>query len=257
VELIGTSAAGQYVSGLFTLVYPEATGVGGNLTVETGRLSVRDGAAVNADTYGFGAGGSLTVRASELVELIGTSADGQFPSGLSTSVRKEPRGLGQFNGRNWRLSVRDGAAVLAQTYGFGAGGSLTVRASELVELSGTSADGQSRSALSTSVWEGATGAAGNLTVETQRLIVRDIAAVLAENLWLRGGGSLTVRASELVELSGTSADGQFPSGLYTSVWEGATGAAGNLTVETQRLIVWDGAVVSTIPMASGRGELWR
>jgi len=254
VELIGSAASGQYVSGLFTLVYPEATGVGGNLTVETGRLSVRDGAAVNADTYGFGAGGSLTVRASELVELIGTSADGQFPSGLSTSVREGATGTGgNLTVETGRLSVRDGAAVLAQTYGFGAGGSLTVRASELVELSGTSADGQSRSALSTSVWEGATGAAGNLTVETQRLIVRDIAAVLAETYGFGAGGSLTVRASELVELSGTSADGQFPSGLYTSVWEGATGAAGNLTVETQRLIVWDGALVSTATYGFGAG----
>jgi filamentous hemagglutinin family protein len=252
VELIGTSADGQYVSGLFTLVYPEATGVGGNLTVETGRLSVRDGAAVNADTYGFGAGGSLAVRASELVELIGTSADGQFPSGLSTLVREEATGTGgNLTVETRRLSVRDGALVLADTQGFGAGGSLTVRASELVELSGTSADGQLTSSLSTLVTD--TGTGGNLTVETQHLIVRDGAAVLADTYGFGAGGSLTVRASESVELSGTSADGRSLSSLSTSAREGATGAGGNLTVETGRLSVRDGAVVLADTYGFGAG----
>jgi large exoprotein involved in heme utilization and adhesion len=253
VELIGTSADGHYVTGLFTLVYPEATGAGGNLTVETGRLSVRDGAAVNADTYGFGAGGTLAVRASELVELIGTSADGQFPSGLSTAVWEGATGTGgNLTVETGRLIVRDGAAVNVQTYDFGAGGSLTVRASELVELSGTSADGHFPSALSTSVLQGATGTGGNLTVETGRLIAQDGAVVSAATFGQGAGGTLTVRASELVELIGTSADGESPSGLYTSVRE-ATGAGGNLTVETQRLIVWDGAVVLADTFGQGAG----
>jgi len=254
VELIGTSADGHYVSGLFTVVYSEATGVGGNLTVETGRLSVRDGAAVNADTYGFGAGGTLAVRASELVELIGTSADGQFPSGLSTAVWEGATGTGgNLTVETGRLIVRDGAAVNVQTYDFGAGGSLTVRASELVELSGTSADGHFPSALSTSVLQGATGTGGNLTVETGRLIAQDGAVVSAATFGQGAGGTLAVRASESVELSGTSADGQFPSGLSTAVQPGATGTGGNLTVETGRLIAQDGAVVSTATYGQGAG----
>ena len=254
VELIGSEASGQYVSGLFALVYPEATGAGGNLTVNTERLIVRDGAAVNADTYGFGAGGLLAVRASKLVELIGISADGQYVSGLSTSVREGATGAGgNLTVDTGRLIVRDGAALLAQTLDQGAGGTLTVRASELVELRGTALDGQSPSGLSTSVAPGAIGTGGNLTVETQRLIVQDGAVISSATFGQGAGGSLAVRASDSVELIGTSAAGQSPTGLFTSVQEGATGAGGNLTVETGRLFVQNGASVNADTYGSGAG----
>ena len=50
--------------------------------IDTGRLLVRDGAQVSVGTRGEGKGGSLQITASESVEVIGTSADGQLPTGL-------------------------------------------------------------------------------------------------------------------------------------------------------------------------------
>lgn len=56
----------------------------GDLTIETGKLIVQGGAQVAAGTFNKGPGGTLTVRASDSVELSGTSADGQNASGLLT-----------------------------------------------------------------------------------------------------------------------------------------------------------------------------
>jgi large exoprotein involved in heme utilization and adhesion len=53
---------------------------------------------------------------------------------------------------------------------------------------------------------------------------------------------LSVTASDTVEVIGTSADGQFPSGLFTQAL--GEGDAGNLTIATGRLLVRDGAQVS-------------
>ena len=56
-------------------------------SIETGRLSVRDGAQIGAITFGAGSAGTLVLNAKESVELSGTSANGQFSSNLSTSAQ--------------------------------------------------------------------------------------------------------------------------------------------------------------------------
>jgi filamentous hemagglutinin family protein len=252
VELTGSSALG--FSSLVTAVYPEATGAGGNLTLETGRLIVRDGAQVLAATFGPGAGGTLTVTSSESVELIGTSADSTNPSGLFTLVQSGATGPGGklILETGW-LTVRGGAQVQAVTFGSGSAGNLEVRARESAELIGIDSDGNPSSLLTT-IQSGATGAGGNLSLETGRLILRDGAQIAAATFGERPGGTLTVRARESVELIGTNpTDSEAGSGLATAVQPGATGDGGNLSLETGRLILRDGAAVSTGTAGEGSG----
>lgn len=242
--------------GLFTSVTSQATGNGGNLTLETGRLTVRDGAQIGANTFGRGSAGTLKVSARESVELIGTAAEGQFTSALLTSVDRKATGDGgNLTLETGRLIIRDGAQVAAGTLGSGSSGSLEVRASESVELRGTSAfDSRDASGLFTSVQPGATGAGGNLTLETGRLIIRDGAGVTAGTLGEGAGGTLAVEARESVELRGTSVDGRVPS-LLTALTMGA-GNAGNLRIETGQLTVQDRAQVTVSSTGSGKaGEL--
>uniref|UniRef100_UPI003F6ECAF2 filamentous hemagglutinin N-terminal domain-containing protein n=1 Tax=Gloeocapsopsis crepidinum TaxID=693223 RepID=UPI003F6ECAF2 len=242
VKVIGTTADGRVSSFLTTSVYPGATGNGGNLTIETGQLIVRDGAQISAGTFGQGSAGSLTVKAAESVELSGTAANGRFASSLGTSSERGATGNGgNLTIETGQLIVRDGAQVVASTFGQGAAGTLTVKAAESVELSGTAANGRFPSGLFSSAQAEATGGGGNLTIETGQLIVRDGAIVFASTLGQGSAGTLTVKATESVELSGTTANGQSPSGLATSVYPGATGGGGNLTIETAQLIVRDGA----------------
>jgi large exoprotein involved in heme utilization and adhesion len=70
VEVIGTSADGRTLSGLFAQTSDE--GDAGDLTIATRRLLVRDGAQVSASTFSTGKGGTLSVTASDTVEVIGT-----------------------------------------------------------------------------------------------------------------------------------------------------------------------------------------
>ncbi len=280
IELIGRTPDNQFPSGLFTSVERGAMGNGGSLSIATGRLIVRDGAQITAGTFGQGDAGNLTVLASEFMEVVGASADGQSPSIVFTSVA--PGGTG--NGGNLsiatgRLIVQDGAQVVAGTFGPGYAGSLTVSASESVELIGTSVDGQIGSGLFSSSEEGATGNGGNLSVETGRLIVRDSAEIRTGTfgkgragdlkvetgqLIVRDGGqiqaatfgegdagNLTVSASDSVEVLGTSADGRFLSGLFTSVQRGATGNGGNLSIATGQLIVRDTGQIQSATFGEG------
>jgi filamentous hemagglutinin family protein len=173
---------------------------------------------------------------------------------LSDSAAVDASGLGggdiQVRGR--QVTLTNGSQIEASTLGSEPGGNLIVTASDAVELIGRSANSQSSSALATAVYPGATGAGGNLSLETGRLILRDGAQILTDTFSSAAAGTLAVRASDLVELNGTSADGQVRSALLTAVEEGATGAGGNLILDTRRLIVRNGSLVSAASLGNGR-----
>jgi large exoprotein involved in heme utilization and adhesion len=246
--LIGTTADGQFGSALSSSA-EEGSGDAGALTIDTSRLLVRDGAQVGAGTFGEGKGGSLQITATDSVEVIGRSADGQFGSGLFAS--SEGSGdAGALTIDTSRLLVRDGAQVSASTFGEGKGGSLQITAADSVEVIGMAANGQFPSGLFTQTR--GSGDAGDLTIDTSRLLVRDGAQVGASTFGEGKGGSLQITASDSVELIGTRADGRFPSALSSSAEEGS-GDAGDLTIDTSRLLVRDGAQVGSGTWTEGKG----
>ncbi len=221
------------------------TGAAGALRIETKRLIVRDGAQVSVSSRGEGQGGTLTVTASDSIELNGTSANGD-PSGLLTTTAGTGS-AGALRIETGQLVVQDGAQVSASTRGKGQGGTLAVNALESVQLIGASAVGNP-SGLFT-VTEGI-GSAGALRIETGQLVVRNGAQVLASTFSEGQGGTLTVTASESVQLIGASAAGN-PSGLFAGTT--GTGVAGDLKLETGDLTVRDGAVVSARAVSQGNG----
>lgn len=237
-------------SGLLAVTVQKGTG--GNVTVNTGQLSVRDGSEVSAYAYNQGNGGNLTLNASESVELIGTSPENYAGGAFALTYAAGNSGNTTINTK--RLTIRDGSAASASNLlGTGNGGDLTVNASESVELSGTSPDGKVPTNLSAGS-AGARGNSGDLLVNTSRLIVKDGAAIATATTGVGQGGDLTINASD-VEFSGVSAAGVNPTFITTDTFGqmDQAGNAGDLTINTDRLIVRDGAVVSASTWGPGRG----
>ncbi|MBD2185348.1 beta strand repeat-containing protein [Aerosakkonema funiforme] len=267
-----------YPSGLFADVRQGATGKGGKVTIETARLLLAGGGQISSGTFGQGNGSTLTVRASDAIEIIANLSKEPFPSGLYTTAAPISSGnggditiatgrlqivggkvssdtLGQGNGGNLtieaqQLRVEEGGQIGTGTYDRGNGGNLTIRASESVELIGFI--DRFPSGIFSAVTPKAVGQAGNLTVETKRLRLENGGRIASDTLGQGNGGNLTVRASESVELIGASATS--PSGFFTSVAPGGVGKAGNLTVETARLRLEDGAQISAGVFGKGDGS---
>lgn len=252
IELLGTSLNGKSSSGIGAAT--KGDGDAGNVTIVTGQLTARQGARVVAAVVGTnsqGNAGNITVQAQE-VELIGSSSDGLFASGLAAGTE------GKGNGGNviidaGRLTLRDGAVVSVSTNNSGKAGNLTVRAQQ-VELIGTGFSPfapnngvipsflTAATATADATKSFATGDAGNVTIETEQLSVRDGAAVAVGTILSLGdAGNITIRA-ERVELIGSSAGGQASSTL-TAVTLFSGGKAGNVTIDTGKLVVSDGATV--------------
>jgi filamentous hemagglutinin family protein len=232
----------------------------GNVTINTGRLTVQDGATVGVVAASDGAAGTLIVNASELVELIGTfntlfdnGASFESPSVLITGTQPGSRGnAGDVRITTRKLTLRDGAVVTAGTLGSGTGGNITINASESVELSGvTTVPSEERGSRIDTV-ASSSGNAGNITITTGRLVIRDGGDISASATdGTANAGNVTIRATD-VELIGATPEGFFASRIWAVGSAGrGTGKGGNITIEAQRLIMGDGAEISAGTLGQG------
>jgi filamentous hemagglutinin family protein len=249
VEVIGRSVNSQAPSALVTQAEDGSSGNSQDLTISTRELILRDGGEISSSTIGAGNAGNILIQASKQLII-------QDRSGVSALTAGNGRG-GNISIETERLIAQNGGQVSATTQGSGQAGTLTVNARESVELTGTGIDGFP-SGLSTQSTGLATGSkagnADNLTVTTRQLMVRDGAAISADTFADGKGGSLTVNASESIEVTGTSgivpaevspfvrADGRLPSRLTAATT--GSGEAGSVTINTGLLRVRDGASVA-------------
>ncbi|NEP28463.1 MAG: hypothetical protein F6K49_43440, partial [Moorea sp. SIO3I6] len=89
-----------------------STGDAGDLKINTQPLLLKDGAQVNAVTFGEGDAGSVTISAKEPVQIIGTSPDGKFPSGIFVEAFEDSTGnAGSLKINTQLLLVFDGGRV--------------------------------------------------------------------------------------------------------------------------------------------------
>jgi filamentous hemagglutinin family protein len=245
----------------------------GNLTVTAKQLRVLDGTSLSTTPgpTSAGDGGNITVTA-DTVELRGTPAGVAVPGGFFTTALGLGK-AGDISVTTGQLVVADGTQLSTSTSGAGRGGDIRVTA-DSVELGGTSADGRflggllSSTSLLTVPGQSGDAPAGDLTVTTRRLIVRDGAQISAATGSAGAAGMLRVNASESVEVSGfaTGVDpsvavvafnfirdgmgkGIVPSAIETNTR--GSGDAGQLMINTGRLTVRDRAEIGVRSTSSG------
>ncbi|MDF5729519.1 MAG: filamentous hemagglutinin N-terminal domain-containing protein [Rhizonema sp. PD38] len=196
VQVIGTSSNGKSISNLSSQAGLGVTGNAGDLNIKTGSLLIRDGGQVSNGTFGTGRAGNLTLNADSSVQVIGTSSNGKSVSSLLSQANLGTGNAGDLNIKTGSLLILDGARVSNSTFGAGKAGNLTVNA-DSVQVIGTSSDGKSISNLSSQAGLGAIGAAGDLTVNTRELLIRNGAGVSVRSSGKGNAGNLTVNARSI------------------------------------------------------------
>jgi filamentous hemagglutinin family protein len=240
-------------------------GDAGNLTINVKNFTVFN-SKVSASTWGVGDGGNLTVNASDSVELSGDDRDRNGKpigaGGLFTDVSIGGQGnAGNLTINTKRLSVSDGSKIQASTFGEGNAGDLTIRASDvdvfetpIYNVYSTGIFAEVSQAIDPDspeiILAKGKGNAGNLTIETERLKIRDGGQVSTSTYGEGNAGILTVKASDSIEVSGriqnanelTTSKGE--SFLAAEVKEGATGKGGSVKIETGDLKIANEARIS-------------
>jgi filamentous hemagglutinin family protein len=249
-----------------------STGSANNLTIDTRQLRLQDGSVVSSTTFGPGQGASAIVNATEQVEIVGapinvlgrTFGVSRLITYLPTNILSGSVGRGETGTGNagdliintGRLIVRDGGSLSAASTSAGKGGTMLINASESVAVLGVSGDGLLASSLLASS-SGPTSEAGDIVINTGKLFVRDGGTIAAGTFFGPGaGGSVTVNASELIEITGRRAGTLIPSGISASSGLSgssipATGPGGDVSIVTDKLIVSDGAQLAVSGVSLG------
>ncbi|MBW4476053.1 MAG: filamentous hemagglutinin N-terminal domain-containing protein [Tolypothrix brevis GSE-NOS-MK-07-07A] len=230
-----------------------------DINIETKRLIVRDAGSIDASTSGSGAGGNITVNASESVQLLGNG----FSTSLgtqSTSRNSDAGNAGTVNISTGKLIIRDGGRILTTTISSGNAGTLRIDASESVEASGISVldrnlpSGLVAETRTSTASIPATGNGGDLIINTQRLLVQNGGSISTAAInGSRGqAGRLDINASNSVTVTGTGIDrnGQIVRSNLLAASDGF-GSAGDLRINTNKLTVRDGAAISVASTGFG------
>ncbi|MDE5089895.1 MAG: filamentous hemagglutinin, partial [Trichodesmium sp. St16_bin2-tuft] len=117
-------------AGIISRVFSEAEGNGGNVTITTGSLEIKNGAIIGAGTSGKGNAGSLNINATDTVSIDGENST--FFTGVSSLVSPGAEGNGSnINITTRSVTAQNEAQISASTYGQGDAGNVDIRATEL------------------------------------------------------------------------------------------------------------------------------
>ncbi len=255
-DSVTVSSDSGFDKGLF--VENQGSGAVSGLAITTNRLFVQGEARLSTATHGSGRGGDLTINALDSTKLIGAdTSDPTVFTGLVTDTFDGGVG-GNLTVNTGKLTVRDGAQISAVANGAASAGQVTINAAQSVELIGASASDSIASGLFTAVAEtGEAGRAGNISINTGRLIIQDGAQIFAGTGSRSDGGNIIVNATDLVDVNGVSPVFKFPGGIFSAANPSGVGQAGNITINTRQLTVQNGGSIAVETLGLGQsGKLF-
>ncbi|BAY07590.1 two-partner secretion domain-containing protein [Calothrix sp. NIES-2098] len=213
----------------------------GSIQVQGNNVSLADGSLILSQNQGKESGGSISANATQSLKVSGTNLNGSLNGGL----RSETAGSGKGRGANMaiatqQLIVQDGAGIITRSFSPAQAGNLTV-AADSVEVIGV-APVRPTVIGSISAMTFNSGDAGDVTVSTKRLSIRDGAAISSATLGAGRGGQVTLNALDSIELIGMSS--LFAPSVVNALAT-STGDAGKVTINTNSLILRAGGTVSS------------
>ncbi|MBE9066055.1 S-layer family protein, partial [Leptolyngbya cf. ectocarpi LEGE 11479] len=237
-------------------------GRGGDITVNAGRLVASNGGQISAGSGrqfvsgNFGPSGNIIINTSDLVEVDGIGNLNRSGIFAETS---SPNDAGNLNVNTRILRVLNGAAIASGASGSGSlggdGGTLTIVATDLVEVSGSQANRISalvtEGVLDASADDSATSNAGNLIVETGNLRVLNGGSISSSTFSRGNAGNIFISAENDIVVDGISSDGERFSTVSSAVEAGARGSGGDIAISANNLSLLNGGRLQTTTTGVG------
>ncbi|MEH2359591.1 MAG: filamentous hemagglutinin N-terminal domain-containing protein [Nostoc sp.] len=259
------------------------SGNGGNVTIETPRVTVSQGGHIDTtSTQSSGNAGNINIRAKDVQfdgfvlvpkeqflarldqadaeeilsdpltqEFLSRFGGSFYRSNLSSDVLRsnaDVRG-GTITVDTERLRLSNGGNISTSVLigGKGQGGNLVVRATDSIDITGVGGellDGSfAGSGLFAELQTGGIGSGGSIDVTTGRLNLSNNGQISASTFGQGNAGNIGINASQ-IDLRGSS-------GVRTQVDGEAKGNAGNISIKTQLLNVQEESQISSGTQGNG------
>ncbi|WP_242055449.1 filamentous hemagglutinin N-terminal domain-containing protein [Scytonema hofmannii] len=238
----------ENVSRIFSTIESTGKGNGGQVNIQAGSLSLKDGSTVGVSTFGQGNAGSVIIKVQNTFSADGVGTDG-FSSGIFSSVAEN--GIGNAGGidiSTGTLSLFNGAVINASTFNRGNAGTVKIQASD-ISLDGVGTDGFSSGIFST-VQGDAVGNAGGIDITTGTLSLFNGAIINASTFATGDAGTVKIQASDSIFASGVGSN-EVISSIQSNVQQNAIGNAGGIDISTKNLSFANGAEITAITFGRG------
>lgn len=229
---------------------------GGDISLLGRQVRLSDGSFALSENQGFQPAGRITVKATELLEMIGTTQNFVFKSpqpithtraGLLTQTL-------YGSGADILISTQDlnlisGGGITTASLLSGDGGNISIDALGKIQVQAFSPlDPINSFSIIASVSLGS-GKAGDVDISSHSLSIKDGGSVSSGTFGRGDSGKVTVNATESINLDGVN-----PFSLFQSLLSSATygsGSAEDLVIHTRKLTIMNGARADSSTYASG------
>ncbi|MBD1867851.1 filamentous hemagglutinin N-terminal domain-containing protein [Cyanobacteria bacterium FACHB-471] len=209
------------------------TGDGGNVTfLAAGDIRLNEGAAILSEGL---LGGNIQLNSEGALTIRGTGDSTTFAIASNTFTDVAGASSGDIEITAQSLSSTNAGNIAAITFGAGEAGNITINTDDFVSLN--------NSEIVSVVELGATGSGGDINVITRSLSLSNVSGLVAVTLADGQAGNVNIFASESTSLN----DSQIASFVNPE----ATGQGGSLNLNTQSLLVTNGAQVNANTLGLG------
>ena len=221
---------------------------GGAIHLQGQNLNFTSGSMVLNQNYGPQTAGTIRLDAIDRIHLQDATPITQT-SIFSESLGSGQGGMLEINAK--QLTLDTGAVVGSSSYGNGRSGLLEIKVSEKIQIRGFAPSAPFIiSGIGNSTYGQGLGSVTRL--KTQRLEILDGGSLSASVLGMNRGSDMTVDARDIL-VSGLNPLLQLPSAIGTTVF--GTGSGGNLTIQSDRMVLRDGSIGSSTLSKGSAGNL--
>ena len=241
IIISGESSQGNasYVS---SQVSSTAVGNSGGMNLETDSLLLEKGGYVTASSIGKGNAGAITVKARESIKITGESSQGE--SHIASQVQNAGNSEG-ISLETASLLLEDGGYISTDSYGEGNSGSVTIKATETIIVTGESLN--SWSSITSQVQ--GKGNSGGITMETASLLLDKGAFIDASTLGEGNAGDIVIKARDNVTVLGNSL-------IASQVSSEGKGNSGDIVLDTSSLLLNEGNINASTYGRGSAGDIF-
>lgn len=214
-----------------------AIGQGGNILINTGSLTVTNGADVRTSVYGTGKAGDITINARDRVIFDGFDVDTDISSSVSSGLIGSGQG-GNISISTGTLTVSNFARLGADTSGNGNAGNILLNARDSITVN-------SFGTVSSNVQRNGRGDGGSIRVVTGNLEVADGAFLRTDTFGNGNAGGIVITARDQVIVRGDETT------IDSRVRQRANGNGGDIQIFSNTLELFDGAQLVAASLGNG------
>jgi len=224
---------------------------GKEIDITANELNIADNSTIITSTIGTGNSANIIITTDESVDLSGrditafqeflltTLTGGDRSNNISSFIYSFSQGdgiAGDINIKSENVMVQNGAWILTSSLNSGHAGDIAIDAKNDLTING--------SGLISGSAVDSEGNSGKITINSENLLIQNSGLIFSGTLGLGNGGDISLNISDSIILNQSLSGSIVPTGVYTNT-VGNSGAAGNLTIDTDNLIIDDGSQLSS------------